>query len=116
MSASYRVDWDTKALSNDAQKAALEALIDGAEFILDRSNAIAPIDEGDLIRSGAVAVDTGDNSVNVFYDTPYAVRQHEDLSLRHSNGRRAKFLESAMRANKDKVIEFVASAIRKVIE
>ena len=29
----------------------------------------------------------------VAYDTPYAVRQHEDTRLRHDPGRRAKWLE-----------------------
>jgi len=29
----------------------------------------------------------------VAYDTPYAVRQHEDTRLRHDAGRRAKWLE-----------------------
>jgi len=108
-----RVDWNTAATSREAKAAALAALKAAGEFILDESNKIAPIDEGTLIRSGDVSVD--DQGVNVFYDTPYALRQHEDMSLRHKNGRRAKYLESALRENADKVMQYVQDALKKAL-
>ena len=34
----------------------------------------------------------------VSYDTPYAIRQHEDLSYKHDAGRKAKYLEDPLNA------------------
>lgn len=74
----------------------MDALVDLAEFGLEESNRIAPIEEGTLIRSGQVSRDDRAGKVAVSYDTPYAVVQHEDTQLRHDQGRQAKFLEDAM--------------------
>ena len=32
----------------------------------------------------------------MFYDTPYAVVQHEDMTFNHKPGRKAKYLEDPM--------------------
>lgn len=116
MAAKVKVDWDYQSQSKVIQKAAIDALLSAGEFILDESNKIAPIDEGTLIRSGNVAVDDKDGIVNVFYDTPYAVRMHEDMSLKHLNGRRAKFLEIASTQNADTVRKFIEDAVKKAVE
>ena len=50
--------------------------------------------------------------MTISYDTVYAVRQHEDLSLRHDDGRQAKYLETAMADNVDSARALVAQAIR----
>lgn len=115
MAANVRVDWNIAKLDEDVRKAAIDALLSAGEYILDESNKIAPIDEGTLIRSGNVAVDENNGTVNVYYDTPYAIRQHESMDLKHTNGRRAKFLEIASTQNASKVSEYVADAIKKVI-
>lgn len=94
--------WKTKEAIQAAHDAAEVALPTGAQTILDASNAIAPIDEGTLIRSGHVVID--DLRVTIVYDAPYAIRQHEKLNYKHANGRKAKFLASAMQDNIDRVM------------
>lgn len=50
------------------RNAAIKALHEGGELILDDSNQIAPIDEGTLINSGNVQVDESNLTVVVSYD------------------------------------------------
>lgn len=82
-----------------------------AEHILGEANKRAPIEEGTLIRSGTVSTDPGNFSAAVSYDTPYAVKQHEDMTLRHDQGRTAKYLEGAMNSE----VATAAEIIRKTI-
>lgn len=104
----------SKVLANI--KSASVRLIDGigqgylvaGEHVLGVSNAQAPIEDGDLIRSGAVSQDGATKRTAISYDTDYAVRQHEDMALRHDSGRNAKFLEKAMNSERDKVLQIIA--------
>ena len=75
------------------QEGAAEGLFFAGEHILEVSNRHIPIEEGTLQRSGKVTVDKGTLEAAVSYSTPYAVPQHEDLTLRHDPGRTAKYLE-----------------------
>lgn len=43
---------------------------------------------------------------------PYAVRQHEDLTLRHDDGG-PKFLERAVVETREQVVQIVAAAVRR---
>lgn len=89
------VTYDAKGLEK-LREAAMDAIADLAEFGLEESNRIVPIEEGTLARSGTVSVDRASGVAQVSYDTPYAIVQHEDTQLRHDQGRQAKFLEDAM--------------------
>jgi hypothetical protein len=60
-----------------------------------------------------VTIDRANLRAVVSYDTPYAVRQHEDTRLRHLNGRRAKWLELTGREEAPTVKKFLADEIRK---
>lgn len=84
-----------------------------AEHVLTVSNARVPHEEGTLERSGATSQDG--YTVAISYDTPYAVRQHEDLSYRHDDGRQAKYLESALNDEARTVGDIVAQAVRDAI-
>lgn len=85
-----------------------------AEHVLGVSRDRVPIEEGTLERSGAVVMGQGDDLVAyVTYDTPYAVVQHEDMTLQHDAGRQAKFLESALTGEKQAVRKIIADTIRK---
>lgn len=84
----------------------------GGEHVLGVSNERVPHEEGDLERSGAVSQDS-EGRTAISYDTPYAVKQHEDTSLNHDPGRQAKFLESALASERETVLNIVAQAIRK---
>ena len=65
------------------------------EHILQVGNAHVPIEEGTLERSGRVS-EPEDGEVVVYWDTPYAVVQHEDLTFHHDQGRNAKWAENAL--------------------
>jgi hypothetical protein len=101
--------------------AALPAIRDGAEaglrlaleHVLGVSNARVPHEEGTLERSGMASVDGLRGAIT--YDTPYAVRQHEELEYRHDNGRQAKYLESAVNDERATSAKIIQTAIRRRI-
>lgn len=86
----------------------LDGLRLGGEHILKLARDKVPLEEGTLERSGVVT-DNGKDTVAVSFDTPYAVRQHEDLGLRHDAGRSAKFLERAMADGQGDVLKRLAA-------
>lgn len=96
----------------DVLDAGRKGLLAAGEHVLGASNAQVPLEEGDLARSGAVSQGEGGRTA-ISYDTPYAVRQHEDLTLRHDSGRNAKFLERALASERDTAAQIVQTAIRK---
>jgi len=97
-----------KALSGALEK----GLVLGAEHVLGESNKRVPHEEGTLENSGSVSYESGKLRAAISYDTPYAAVQHEDMSLRHNDGREAKFLENALNAEKDTLGEIIAKATR----
>ena len=106
--------WDAGAMqvallraSREAREAAAEALHKSGEHILKESNKLVPVDTGKLKRSGRVVVNEQDLTVGVGYDTPYAARQHEDMTLNHPNGGEAKFLEKAMHSEARRCREII---------
>lgn len=92
---------------------AAEGLFLAAENTLTVSNQHVPHEEGTLERSGKATVDKGSLTAAVSYKTPYAVVQHEDLTLRHDAGRTAKFLENALNGERDTNRKIIAEQIRK---
>ena len=97
----------------DFGRVALVAVTDAAEFLLEESNRTAPIEEGNLIGSGMVTVDASRLTATVSYDTPYAVRQHEDTRLRHLDGRRAKWLEHTGREQAHTITKLISDRLRR---
>ena len=81
-----------------AQFRAHAALIldDTAEALLTEANRTVPFEEGTLEGSGFSAIDRDNLVAVVGYDTPYAVRQHEDTRLRHKGKGRAKWLSRTL--------------------
>lgn len=69
-----------------------------AEDLLGRAQREVPRDEGTLAGSGSASVEVhGDRVVaRVNFDTPYAKRQHEDVTLSHPKGGKAKYLEGPL--------------------
>lgn len=93
--------------------AAREGVSDGTEVWLEEANRTVPIEEATLARSGT-ATSEGLRGV-VAYDTPYAVRQHEDTRLRHDRGRRAKWLELTMHERRKQILDAVAAPIKQAL-
>lgn len=119
MSAQFEYKWtDDKIPSVQAAVTAALArgLVRAGEHILNVSNSQVPLEEGDLARSGVVSsADQSELTVAVSYDTPYAVRQHEDLSLRHDSGRNAKYLSNACSSEAKVAGRLVAQSVKGVV-
>lgn len=98
------------------RKGAGRGLTLGLEHLLTEANKIVPHQEGTLQRSGSTDVDLDALEGAVSYDTPYAVRQHEDLALRHDEGRQAKFLEQTMTSESATLGRIIATAVSRELE
>lgn len=61
-----------------------------------RTQAVVPLEEGTLERSGKVEV--SGMKVTVAYGTPYGLIQHEREDFQHAPGRTAKYITSVMPA------------------
>lgn len=88
-----------------------------AELILAEATKIVPIEEGMLQNSGR-AVHNGLEAAVGFGSGPsaaYAVRQHEDLSLRHDSGRQAKYLEQPLMAAVNELTQHIGQAVRDAL-
>lgn len=119
MDGGVEIKWEELNLAAVQQKinrATQQGLYLAGQHILNVSNKQVPHEEGDLERSGVVSEAGGNNlEIAVSYDTPYAVRQHEDLSLRHDAGRNAKFLENACRSERGTAGKIIAKAIKSEV-
>ncbi|WP_238432755.1 hypothetical protein [Micromonospora tarensis] len=87
-----------------------------AEHLLQVSSGLAPHEEGDLERSGEVSKDANAGAVAVSYDRPYAVRQHEEMTWRHDDGRQAKYLEEPMHTERDSMLALAARPLRDELD
>ena len=87
-----------------------QALHLATEHVLSEANKQVPHDEGTLERSGRASNDGRRGAVS--YDTPYAVRQHEDMSLHHHGKGQAKWLENTMAQESKTVGAIIAQSIR----
>ena len=117
------MSWDNNirfgSLGAQIAAAAERAALLAAEHVLGEAVAVVPIEEGTLGRSGKATAETqADAAVGaVSFATPYAVKQHEDLSLRHDQGREAKYLERPLTtaAGDGTIAAIAATEVRKVL-
>jgi hypothetical protein len=82
---------------------------------LSKSKKLAPLDEGDLRASGNT-IPSNPQSLEalVGFDTPYALRMHEDLTYNPQEpGTGPKYLENPARANQKKYIDHIANEMRQ---
>jgi hypothetical protein len=106
------MQWQGRRLWTErGRQAASEGLTRALEHTLGVSNSRVPLDEGTLERSGKVIVQGLSGLIS--YDTPYAVRQHEELDWQHLPGRRAKYLESAINDERDTNLALMAVPLRR---
>lgn len=110
------IKWHGEKAKREARKAAGEGLFDAAEYGLEVANRTVPIEEGTLQRSGFTDVDRENLIAVIAYDTPYARRQHEEMSYQHAAGRRAKWLELTIREEAKPMVEHIGKAIEKALE
>ena len=105
---------------NKVERIAFEALVAQAEILKTEANVLVPEADGDLKNSAKVTPFPTHNAVVVSYDTAYAVRQHEDLTLHHpdprnpksKSGRKPRWLELTAEQNSIKYFQNVARKIK----
>ena len=117
--ADFSVGWkfdNRKFASAKVHAAAVRGVHDATEELLTVANQRVPHDKGTLQRSGTASFDDTKISGAVAYDTPYAVRQHEDTSLHHDDARRTKWLQLALQENAPKLRKHIAAQIKAAIE
>jgi Minor capsid protein len=112
----FRLEWNGDQVEAILEAASLAGLRLAGEHLLQVSSELVPHEEGDLERSGDVDEDADQPAVSVFYDRPYATRQHEDQTLRHDEGRQAKYLEQPMGTERDVMLRLIAKAAGKPLQ
>lgn len=105
------LEWHGERVRAAADAGADRGLDRALEHLLGASTAIAPIEEGTLIRSGKTSRAGKHGAVS--YDTVYAARQHEELTWRHDPGRSAKYLEIPFHGEAPTMLGIIAAAIRE---
>ncbi|APD18763.1 hypothetical protein SEA_RALEIGH_11 [Streptomyces phage Raleigh] len=113
MTARARLTWNGTAALRGTRTGAVRGLRLAAEHVLERSRRRVPIEEATLERSGVASVDESALTAGVSYDTPYAVRQHENLHYRHDGGRTAKYLEGPLTEEAGAVAAIIAAQVRR---
>ena len=116
--------WHGKKARKTMREVGLESLHAGGEKILTESQKEVPHASGTLQRSGMVTDAPKEDAVYVSYNTPYARRQHEDLTLRHPDprnpistpGRKAKYLEDPFNLLKVQVADYTKAKVRKALQ
>ena len=108
-----RMRWTGDAQRAIVRQATEAALKDGAEYLLEEANRTIPHDTGTMMRTGATTTLSWDEQA-IHYDTPYALRQHEDTRLRHLPGRRARWLALTLEEQTDRIVDFLTDRLRRV--
>jgi hypothetical protein len=110
------LEWNGDKVLTELVGATMDGLELAGEHLLQVSSSRAPHEEGELERSGDTDKDEDELAVSVFFDEPYAVAQHEELTWRHDEGREAKYLENAMNEERDTMLAIIAEAAGEPLE
>ena len=111
-----RFKWRGEEAERLIREIAFQTIRDGAEAILTEAIDETPIDTGTLRRSGTITEASQDNVIYISFNTPYAVKQHEDLTLKHPRGGKAKYLEDPFKRNVKKVERLVVQRVKAALD
>ncbi|MCK9896960.1 hypothetical protein [Frankia sp. AgB32] len=89
-----RADWHGSRILGRIPVVRRRALQKAGHQWLARSQALVPLREGHLLRTGKATV--ADRSVTVAYGQPYGAIQHERLDYHHLPGRQAHYITDAV--------------------
>lgn len=103
---------DFNAIAQRVIEAAEQGAVAGAEVIKQEAIERAPAETGELRNS--CNTDADGLEATIYFDTPYAVRQHEELGYHHEIGE-AKYLENACIEAREAVGQIIAAKIRDVL-
>lgn len=85
------------------------------EDLLGEAQRQVPRDEGTLAGTGTAEVEQHGSLVTgrVTFSTPYARKQHEDLTLNHPKGGKAKYLEEPLTSESARYTKVIADTIKR---
>ena len=106
--------WRGDQIRGAVERAAKKGLRQAGEHVLEEANRTIPHQTGHMAGTGRATEFPG-LMVIVSYDTPYALKQHEDTRLRHAPGRRAKWLERTLDEQRRAVIRFLRKTIKAAL-
>lgn len=112
----HKVTGLEKILSNLDKEAAkieglsMEGLLEAGFKVLKVAQERTPVDTGNLKNSGYVRKE-GKLGVIVGFSAAYAIYVHENLEAHHDTGQ-AKFLESALRDNREAILSILQAKAR----
>ena len=109
-------NWNGKQVEDLVKKALIDGGKDAGENVLEESNRMVPHDEGTLMRSGQVSVDEEKLDVFVSYDTPYAVKLHENPQYNFQQGRQGKWLEQGLKNRQSAIQEFLKAKLSEALK
>ncbi len=113
MAGDTQITWNGLLAKQRIRNGAARGLRVAGRGVLDASLDVVPREDDELAGSAVLDVDEKALVAAVSYDTPYAVRQHEVMRLRHDRGETAKYLERPWRASRRSTAETIAAEIRK---
>lgn len=87
------VKLDKALIRSTASQATKKGTWSALDHLAAVSKEQVPLDQGPLKNSCYVDVADDGSSGTISYDTPYAIRQHEETGYQHQRGRKAKYLE-----------------------
>lgn len=105
-----RAYFDAQEPERRAKSTGKKGLKKAAEYLLEEANRTAPHDEGTMERTAGT--DADEARATVYYTTPYARRQHEELDFRHAPGRRAKWLEKTVSEKRSKILSILGKRVK----
>jgi hypothetical protein len=112
-----RVSWHPGKAIAKVRRGAQRGTEKAGARVLEKAQQIVPHETGTLEGSGDIEpLGEGRIGVMVFFGgaaAPYAVIQHEDLTLHHANGRQAKYLERPAMEGRADTRRDVAEGIRR---
>lgn len=109
------IEYDGEKVRAIIENATYAGLVNAGLHLLQVSSDRAPHEEGTLADSGTLTEDEDERRVAVAFDTPYARRQHEELTWRHDEGKTAKYLEGPMHEEREVMLAMIAEAGRMAI-
>jgi hypothetical protein len=103
---------DFEAIAQRVIVAAEDGAKDAADVIKQDAIERAPAETGELRNS--CQVDADGLEATIYFDTPYAIAQHEEIDWNHEIGE-AKYLENAAIAKREVAGAVIAEAIRQAL-
>jgi hypothetical protein len=112
--------WNSRKIMAAILPAAITGLERTAEEVAAEALVQVPRDEEKLAESMEMTPAENGQAITISFGgsgpaSAYAARQHEDLTLAHPNGGKAKYLEDSMKTHGTKLAENVAEEIRRVL-